>query len=415
MAPSPTSRSSAANSSILHFHNPAAKPAAPYDDELKSLLNAQGAEDAKTVIGQLPWYQPTPLRELTGLAKAIGVGRIFLKDESSRFGLKALKGVGGAYAIYRLLAERLSDATGATDISVNDILDGSHASIVEGVTVACATTGNHGRSVAFAAKSFGCRCTIYVPLQTSPGRVAALEQLGATVVRIAGNYDLAVKAVEADAKKNGWFIISDTSYEGHEDTPRDVMHGYQVIAGEIVEQLPAGVVPTHVFVQAGVGGIAAAMCSYFWQTWGPQRPRFIIVESKEAKCLYLSVESGEVVIVEGAHGTRMYGLAAGKPSLNALKILRKGADDFLAIDDVESFEAMRRLADPAGADPALVIGEAGGAGAGALLAVMEDGDETLRSALGLTDDSIVLLFGTEGDTDPESYADIINAQIANRA
>jgi diaminopropionate ammonia-lyase len=398
---------SAAEASILHFHNPVAQASAVYDEELQALLNAPGLGHARQVLQALPWYEPTPLRDLQGLAGAIGVRRIFLKDESSRFGLKALKGVGGAYAIYRLLAERVRAVTGAADIDVRDILSGDYASVIEGVTVACATTGNHGRSVAFAAKSFGCRCNIYVPLQTSPGRVAALEQLGATVVRIQGNYDLAVNAVEADAKQNGWFIISDTSYEGHEDTPRDVMHGYQVIADEIVKQLPEGVIPTHVFVQAGVGGIGAAMCSHFWQVWGERRPRFIIVESKEANCLYLSVESGELVIVGGAHGTRMYGLAAGKPSLNALKILRKGADDFLAIDDTDSFAAMRRLAKPVGSDPALVIGEAGGAGAGAFLAIMEDGDPGLRSKLGLMEDSVVLLFGTEGDTDAQSYSEIL--------
>lgn len=408
MSSSPASPASVGSVPLLHFHNSAASPSAPYDDELQSLLNEQGVEDAKRVIRQLPWYSPTPLRELAGLAREIGVGRIFLKDESSRFGLKALKGVGGAYAIYRLLAQRLQSITDASEITVSGILAGEYAEAIETVTVACATTGNHGRSVAFAAKSFGCRCNIYVPLNTSPGRVTALQQLGANVVRIEGNYDLAVKAVEADARKNGWFIISDTSYEGHEDTPRDVMHGYQVIADEIVNQLPAGIIPTHVFVQAGVGGIAAAMCSHFWQKWGHQRPRFIIVESREANCLYQSVESGKLVIVEGAHNTQMYGLAAGKPSLNALKILRKGADDFLAIDDIESFAAMRRLANPIGADPGLVIGEAGGAGAGALLAVMEDRDERLQADLGLTAQSIVLLFGTEGDTDPESYAGIVN-------
>lgn len=396
--------------SLLHFHNPNAAPSVPYDDELQSVLNAQGAEHAKKLIRQLPWYNPTPLRELKGLASAIGVGRVFLKDESSRFGLKALKGVGGAYAIYRLLAKSLRDAIGGADKEVSDILSGKYADVIGGLTVACATTGNHGRSVAFAAKSFGCRCNIYVPLNTSPGRVDALQKLGANVVRIEGNYDLAVKAVEADAKKNGWYIISDTSYEGHEDTPRDVMHGYQVIADEIVNQLPAGVVPTHVFVQAGVGGIAAAMCSHFWQTWGAQRPRFIVVESKEANCLYRSVESGKLVIVEGAHDTQMYGLAAGKPSLNALKILRKGADDFLAIDDIESFEAMRRLAHPVGGDPGLVIGESGGAGAGALFAIL-DREDTLRAALALTEQSAVLLFGTEGDTDPESYAAIIKEAL----
>lgn len=403
------------NASLWHFHNPQSGPSVPYDAEMQAVLDAEGAADAKAVISQLPWYKPTALRELAGLAKAIGVGRIFLKDESSRFGLKALKGVGGAYAIYRLLVKRLRDTAGVSDASVGDILSGRYADVIAGITVACATTGNHGRSVAFAAKSFGCACNIYVPLQTSPGRVAALEQLGANVVRIQGNYDLAVKAVEDDAQKNGWYIISDTSYEGHEDTPRDVMHGYQIISDEIVNELPKGVIPTHVFVQAGVGGIAAAMCSYFWQSWGERRPRFIVVESREAHCLYLSVESGGVVIVDGAHLTRMYGLAAGKPSLNALKILRRGADDFLAIDDDESFAAMRRLADPVGGDPALTIGEAGGAGAGALLAIMEDADGTLRSELGLSQDSVVLLFGTEGDTDPESYAAIIGAAASTNS
>lgn len=406
---------SSASRSILHFHNPKAAPSLPYGDDLQALLNRQGAADAKTVLRQLPWYKPTALTELDGLAKSIGVGRIFLKDESTRFGLKALKGVGGAYAIYRLLVTKLREVTGKANIAASDILNGHYADAVNSLTVACATTGNHGRSVAFAAKSFGCRCNIYVPLNTSPGRVTALQELGANVVRIEGNYDLAVKSVEADAQKNGWYIISDTSYEGHEDTPRDVMHGYQVIADEIAEQLPAGVIPTHVFVQAGVGGIAAAMCSYFWQRWGERRPRFIIVESREAHCLYQSVESDSVIIVGGALDTRMYGLAAGKPSLNALKILRVGADDFLAIDDAVSFLAMRRLADPPGNDPALIIGEAGGAGAGALIAAMEDRDQKLRRDLGLDDQSVVLLFGTEGDTDADSYMGIVGKPASEGA
>jgi diaminopropionate ammonia-lyase len=359
---------------------------------------------AKDVVTSLPGYTRTALHELPGLARWLSVEHVAFKDESSRFGLSAFKGVGGVYAVCRLLQAQVSARTGNRCPSAAELIRGEYTQVARELTVACATTGNHGRSVARAAQIFGCRCVIYVPVNTSAGRIEALRTLGAIVTQTNGNYDQAVQQAETDARGKGWYIISDTAYDGHESTPRDVMHGYRVIVDEIVEQLGA-TPPTHVFVQTGVGAIAAAFCSHFWELWGSQRPRFIVVESRVADCMMRSARLGRPISVEGPLDTRMYGLAAGKPSVLAWKILSRGTNDFVAIDDEASFTAMRLLAQGVAGDPRIVAGEAGAAGLGALIATR--GSEERRCVLGLNTGSRVLLIGTEGATDPESYLAII--------
>jgi diaminopropionate ammonia-lyase len=387
-----------------HFHNPRAAANQAYPAALHRISSLQGFHAAKDVIEALPLYVRTPLHRLRGLAAALGIAELHVKDESTRFGLRAFKGVGGAYAVYRLLQARAA-AHGLSHCTPQDFLERRHPEVSAGLTVCCATTGNHGRSVARAAQMFGCRCVIYVPEATTQGRVDALVALGAQVVRHSGNYDEAVERAAADAKTNGWFIISDTAYEGHADTPRDVMHGYRVIVNEVVEQLSSGPLPTHVFVQTGVGGIAAAFATHFWEVWNAARPRFVVVESKEAACMLRSAQAGELVNLTGPLNTQMYGLAAGKPSTLAWEVLRVGGDDFVTIADPAARWAMRRLASGTDADPPVIAGEAGAAGLGALMVALSD--EARRRALGLNDQSRVLLIVSEGATDPAGYQAVI--------
>lgn len=387
-----------------HFHNPRADASQSYPPALQQISNLPGFRAAKQVIESLPLYEPTPLHRLRGLAAALGIGELLIKDESTRFGLRAFKGVGGAYAVYRLLKAR-AESLGLGDCTAQDFIERRHPEVSAGLTVCCATTGNHGRSLARAAQLFGCHCTIYVPESTTQGRIDALRERGAHVVRHPGNYDEAVMQAEVDAKANGWFIISDTAYEGHTDTPRDVMHGYRVIVDEVVQQLANGPLPTHVFIQTGVGGIAAAFAAHFWEVWNTDRPRLVVVESKEAACMLRSAQADRLVDLTGAMNTRLAGLAAGRPSTLAWDVLRVGCDDFVTIADAASLCAMRVLASGTDGDPPVVSGEAGAAGLGALMVALSD--DARRRALALDDHSRVLLIVTEGATDPASYASII--------
>lgn len=214
-------------------------------------LSADGFAAAARAIAGWPGYAPTPLVPLPALARALGLASLAYKDERGRFGLKSFKALGGAYAVRRVLDRQRRPAAE--------------------VTVTCATDGNHGRSVAWGARLFGCKCVIFIHETVSEGRAEAIRRYGAEVVRVPGNYDDAVRHAAAEAARNGWFVVSDTSYEGYRDVPVDVMHGYGVMASEIVGQLPPGEIPTHVFVQAGVGALAAAICASFWLAWGPRR------------------------------------------------------------------------------------------------------------------------------------------------
>ena len=366
--------------------NPNAAPTdAPYGAARAAVLSAEGFAAAEREITSWPGYAPTPLVALPGLARSLGVASLRYKDERGRFGLKSFKALGGAYAVRRVL-ERAGRPAGE-------------------VTVTCATDGNHGRSVAWGARLFGCNCVIFIHATVSEGRAEAIRRYGAEVVRVPGNYDDAVRHAAAEAAKHGWFVVSDTSYEGYRDVPTDVMHGYGVMAAEIFRQLPAGEVPTHVLVQVGVGALAAAICARFWLAWGPRRPRFIAVEPERADCLVRSIAAGRPVAVHGDLETVMAGLACGEVSALAWEILREGANAAIAIGDDFALAAVRAFATPRVGDPVIVAGETGGAGLAALLAVQDRAD--LRAQLELDVDSRVLLLGSEGDTDPEIYRSIV--------
>ncbi len=393
------------------FSNPAAAPAAePYGAQRAHVLDQGGFDAAFAEIGSWPGYEAAPLVRLDGLASALGVNRLWYKDERGRFGLKSFKALGGAYAVANVLRKRVQQARGVAAVTSRDLLSGTYADVARETTVTCATDGNHGRSVAWGAQLFGCRCVIFVHEHVSQGRRDAIARYGAEVRVVQGNYDDAVREAAATAKANGWTVVSDTSYPGYRDIPLDVMHGYGVMAAEIVRQLPAGEIPTHVFAQAGVGALAAAICAYFWLHWGARRPRFVVVEPLNADCIYRSLEAGRPVVVVGALETVMAGLACGEVSELAWEILHGGANGAIAIDDAYALDAVRRLANPAAGDPPIVAGETGGSGLAALLAARDH--PAVRQALGLDHDSRVLLLGSEGDTDPTIYREVVGRTAA---
>ncbi len=387
---------------LSHQTNPAIQHAAAYPESFNCLFDRAAAEAAWQNISTWPEYRPTPLLDLSDLARDAGLERLWYKDESQRFSLKSFKALGGAYAVLRLLQNLVAEKTGERP-DLEAFRSGAYAELVADTVISCATDGNHGRSVAWGCQQCGCRCVIYIHRDVSGYREQAMAAFGAEVVRIDGNYDDSVRLADEDAKRYGRIIVSDTSYPGYMDIPRDVMHGYSVMLREAVEQLD-GEVPTHVFIQGGVGGLAASVCAYFWQTWGERRPRFIVVEPEQANCLQQSARAGEAVVVHGDLDTLMAGLACGEVSALAWPILEAGADDFLTLGESGVAPAMRLLHDQ---QPAIEAGESAVAGIAAALIARADPD--LAKRLQLDAQSRVFVIGTEGATDPEVYQELVGA------
>ena len=307
-----------------------------------------------------------------------------------------------------LLQKELSN-TMKKEVTFDEIRSGSLKEFAEKITVATATDGNHGRSVAWGAQQFGCQCIIYIHAEVSEGRKAAMEAFGATVTRVKGNYDVSVNEVASDAQDNGWFIVSDTSNPSYVDVPKNVVAGYAVFMEEVMESLAEDNHPdsalTHVFLQGGVGGLASAVCGFLWQKLGKNRPRFIVVEPNRADCLYQSAVSGHAIVVNITQETVMAGLSCGEVSYLAWKILDACVDDFMTITDELVGPVMVQLADGlAGADP-IVAGESAVAGLSALMAT--ECRPELKLSLGLDANSRVLIIGTEGATDPDIYSRIV--------
>jgi len=388
---------------LTHFANPLASPTGVYTDVMKDVVSVEKSLAAIRDIKSWPNYQETPLYVLTSMAQSLKVAKIYYKDESLRFGLKSFKALGGAYAVACQLQLAVEAKTGHRP-STAQLLAGACKADVSELVVCCATDGNHGRSVAWGAELFGCGCAIYIHRDVSEGRTQAMAAFGATVTRIDGNYDESVRQVDADAKAHGWIVVSDTSYEGYMDIPKDVALGYTVMLDEIVNQLE-GEIPTHVFVQGGVGGLGAAVGGYFWDLWGVKRPRLLIVEPEQANCLQQSARAGEPVAVTGDLTTLMAGLACGEVSSLAWRILAVGTDDFLTLSEEAVPATMRLLAQGFELDPAIEAGESAVPGLAA--AVIARSSVDLSTAMGLDANSRVLVIGTEGATDPELYKTLI--------
>ena len=392
--------------SLRVFHNPQSlSRGEPYGYPSKKIINRKNYKLAIDEISNWSGYQVTPLYNLEGLAKKNRIASLYYKDESHRFGLESFKALGGAYATQRLLIAQLKEKTNVKKPKISDLIGGRYKDITNNITVACATDGNHGRSVAWGARLFGCNCIIYIHSDVSEGRKKAIENFGASVYRIDGDYDNSVRKIAADAEKKGWFIISDTSYEGYLEVPRDVMQGYTIMVEEALNQIPKEEVLTHVFIQGGVGGLAGAVCGHLWETLGENRPRFVVVEPERADCLYESALNKKPMSASGDVETIMAGLACGKVSLLAWEILSTGANDFVTIPDSLIAPAMRLLSERTGGDKPIVAGESAVAGLAVVLASRRN--MQLARSLGLNSESKVLIFGTEGATDPKIYKELV--------
>jgi diaminopropionate ammonia-lyase len=381
---------------MQYFHNPNASPSEIYTAAHNNIISQAGIDAAKKQIKTWPGYCPTPLIRLDKLSTDIGINNILYKDESGRFGLSSFKALGGAYAVVRLLEQKICEHEKMDTISTEALKDKEHRKLLSDITVCSATDGNHGRSVAWGAKRFDCQCVIYIHAEVSEGREKALQALGAKVIRIDGNYDDSVHGCAQDAGNNSWFVVSDTSYPGYRQVPKNVMAGYTVMADEVIDQLD-GVIPTHVFVQGGVGGLAAAICATYWLTWGEQRPRLVVVEPDLAPCLFRSTENGQATGIAIEQETIMAGLSCGEVSELAWEILSHRADDFLTIPDDFVAPAMRKLAWREFCDQSIEAGESAVAGLTALVAARSNTE--LSNKLALNETSRVLVFGTEGATD----------------
>ncbi len=389
-------------------HNANAAP--ELTPEAAALLSEEEHQAARREITSWPGYLPTPLVSLPGVARAAGVSRVDYKDEAHRFELASFKALGGAYAVLRVLqGELLKHGVQAT---AADLIGGAHRERVRGVTVCCATDGNHGRSVAWGAQMFGCACAIYIHENVSTDREAAIAAFGARMVRLPGDYDASVRAAARDSAAHGWHLVADTNAGGGSDmVPRLVMQGYTLIVDEMLAALDRA--PTHVFVPAGVGGLAAAIAGRWAKVAGADRPRVVVVEPQVANCVFRALRDGMPRPLEGDVNSFMACLSAGEVSPAAWPILKAVADDAVAIDDHIAISTMTGLAKGRWGDPALVSGESGCASVAALLALANHLD--LRKALGLTAQSHVICIGSEGATAPELWEQFTGVSLKKLA
>ncbi|AOJ42467.1 PLP-dependent lyase/thiolase [Burkholderia lata] len=386
--------------------NPRASRSA-YPEHLREIMNVKSAQESGVWLSH--WDQMnrsgTPLWALPDAAEAFGIAQLYLKDESVRSPLGSFKALGAPVALMRLVA-RLWNSEASFDPRV--LISGGYAGLLEGLTVISATDGNHGKSLAAAAQAIGCRCVIVLHANVSVEREESIAAYGAEIIRISGNYDESVQHAARLAQANGWHVVSDTSYDGYETIPRDVMQGYGVIPDEVVvqlESLPSNIPFTHVFLQGGVGGLAAGIATYLWEHYGSSRPTFIVVEPQQADCLYQSAIAGFATRASGSVDSVMAGLACGETSPLAWKFLEPCIDYFMTITDDDAVKAMQSLAHGTERDAPLVVGESGAAGFAGLTMLAQNPEQA--HAVGLTPESRVLVISTEGATAPNTYADLV--------
>ncbi len=376
-----------------------------------ALMSIQTMNRVRDFHKSFPQYTQTPLVKLDALAKKLGVKSVYLKDESYRFGLNAFKVLGGSYAMAGYVAKLLG--CDVSELTYEKFTSKELKEKIGEVTFFTATDGNHGRGVAWAANKLGQKSVVFMPAGSSLIRLENIRKEGAQASIIDGNYDDAVRMAAAEAAKvpNG-VVVQDTAWEGYEEIPSWIMQGYGTMALEADEQMKAygDSQPTHVFVQAGVGSLAGAVQGFFSNAYPHNRPVVTVVEAQAADCLYRSAVAKEYRIVDGEMRTIMAGLACGEPNTVSWKILSNDTDFFVSAPDWVAAKGMRVLAAPLGGDNRVISGESGAVGAGLLVAIMTSKDESLaalRQQLGLGVDSVVMLYSSEGDTDPQKYQDIV--------
>jgi diaminopropionate ammonia-lyase len=386
----------------MFLKNSQADCRAPLDPRDADTLGITAAAEVERYLSFRDNHAETPLVALPGLAEKLGVGAVHIKDEGHRFGLGSFKALGGAYAVIRLVLEEAGRRLDRV-IDISELHAPEVQAVARSMTVACATDGNHGRSVAQGAELVGARAAIFVHSGVSDERVAAIARFGAEMVRVADTYDDSVRQAAGVAAEKGWTIVSDTSWPGYERIPGLVMQGYTALVREALRKLPEP--PTHVFIQSGVGGIAAAVAGHLALEFGEARPVFTVVDPARAACLFETARAGHPVTIEHGAPTVMAMLECYEPSLIAWRILSRVADAFMTVDEEDAVSVMRQLANPVAGDPAIVAGESGGVGLAGLMRAIAD--PAVKATLGLDAGSRVFLVNTEGATDPGKYEEIV--------
>jgi diaminopropionate ammonia-lyase len=369
------------------------------------------ARQAQRFHASFPDYQPTPLVSLPSLSRILGVKSLFVKDESHRFGLNAFKVLGGSYAISNYIAQRLDMPI--SELTYERILRPDVQKRLNNLTFVTATDGNPGRGIAWTANQLHQKAVVYMPKGSSLERLQNIQALGAEASITNSNYDDTVRFARACAERYGWILVQDTAWAGYEEVPTWIMQGYTTMAMEVIQELEAlgASRPTHIFLQAGVGSMAASMVGFFADLYrGEQLPFITIVESEKANCMYRTAEAndGQLHTVTGDLNTIMAGLACGEPCSLAWDVLRNDADSFISCPDWVAAKGMRILGHPVVGDQRIVSGENGAVTLGLIAELMQNPSlHCLRQQLQLDETSSILCFSTEGDTDRNSYRRIV--------
>ena len=371
------------------------------------IMDTFSAENAAKVMSfhkTFGSYCPTPLAKLTDTAKHLGAGEIFVKDESYRFGLNAFKGLGGSFCLGRYMAEKLGRDIGS--LSYAELTKPETKAEIGDITFVTATDGNHGRGIAWAAREFGQKAVVYMPKGSAAERLENIRKLGAAADITEFYYDDTVRFAKQQAAENGWVLVQDTAWEGYETIPTWIMQGYLTMAAEAVQQL-GGKKPTHIFLQAGVGAMAGAVSAYLRTLYGFDA-KIVVVEPDKADCFYhtAKADDGNLHTVGGALDTIMAGLACGEPCTIGWDLLEYTADAFISMEDKIAANGMRILASPLGSDDKVTSGESGASGFGAVAEILKNHPQ-IKQSLGLDENSTILCFSTEGETDVENYRNIV--------
>jgi diaminopropionate ammonia-lyase len=373
-------------------------------------LNHSEVEKAKEFHASFPQYSETPLVDLKNLSNYLGLGGMYLKDESYRFGLNAFKVLGGSFSMAKYMAEKLNKDI--SELPYEKLISDEVRNELGEITFVTATDGNHGRGVAWTANKLKQKSVVYMPKGSSLTRLENIRKEGAEASITELNYDDAVRLATKYAEENNGLIVQDTAWEGYEKIPAWIMQGYGTMALESLDQLKNTGIdrPTHIFVQAGVGSLAGAVQGFFAAEFGEDCPKTVIVESNLADCLYKSAEAndGDFRVVGGDMQTIMAGLACGEPNTIGWEVLKNHSTAFVSCPDWVAAKGMRILGNPIKGDSHVVSGESGAVPAGLLFEIMTNPEyKDLKEALELNENSKVLLFSTEGDTDPDKYKSIV--------
>ena len=379
--------------------------------DLPPFLNEEISNKVRSFHSSIKGYEITPLVSLSNLASKLGIKGIYVKDESYRFNLNAFKSLGGLYAIFKIVCKelKLNDET----TTFEDLQEEKIKEQLKDMIFITATDGNHGKGVAYAAHKLGCKSVVLMPKGTVDVRAEAIRNIGNSDVTITDlNYDDAVRKAAKLASENNWYLVQDTAWSEYEDIPNFITQGYTTMANEVYDQLQEYGIekPTHLFLQAGVGSMAGGVLGYFANKYKGNPPLTTIVEPKNVACIYKSAlfNDSKPHGVTGDLHTIMAGLNCGEPNTATYPILRDFASYYAACDDYVTARGMRLMASPLGNDKKIISGESGAVGLGLLSLIMEKDDlKEIRQDMNLNSDSIVLIFSTEGNTDPIGYNEII--------